>query len=232
MKIESTKKIVLVFIIFILPICVSTSYAGTYLKDGPYVGAEIGYDLPVYHENTTLENSIFQTTQVRDHVAHGAVGGVFFGYGKYFNIVYLGGEIFGNIYSGTDKSYANQTQGGVNVMSASERQINQSYGISATPGIKLNSIALLYGRLGYVRGNFTSHLSRSTSITGSLPGVSSSTSLNGMDFGIGIEVLLRENVSMRGEFKHSNYFGNVIVNPGANFSPRDNMATLGLVYRF
>jgi opacity protein-like surface antigen len=229
MKIKSTKKIALVFLT--LQIFVVTSYADSDLKGGPYIGAAIGYDLPVYHENTSLKNSIFQTTQIRDHVAHGAVGGVFLGYGKYFNIVYLGGEAFGNVYSGTDKSYANQTQGGVNVISSSERQINQSYGLSAIPGIKLNKMTLLYGRLGYVRGNFTSNLSRSTSVTGSLPGVSSSANLNGIDFGIGIEVLLRENMSMRGEFKHSNYFGNVIVNPGANFSPRDNMATLGLVYK-
>lgn len=226
------KKMIIIMSIIFPQFYFAKSYANNYLKDGPYVGASIGYDIPVYHENTSIQNSIFQTTQVRDHVTHGMVGGIFIGYGKYFDSLYLGGELFGNIYSGTDKSYANQTQGGVNVTNSSEREINQSYGVSILPGMKVNNITLLYGRLGYVRGRFTSTLSRSTSITGSLPDVSSSANLNGIDYGIGMEVLLHNNVSMRGEFKHTNYMGNVVVNPGANFSPSDNMVTLGLVYNF
>ncbi len=57
-----------------------------------------------------------------------------------------------------------------------------------------------------------------------------STSLNGIDYGLGFETLLVKNISLRGEFKHSDYRGNMIVNTGANFAPSDNMATLGIIY--
>lgn len=232
MKANAIKRITAIVLSLASGMSIPGSTFAISLKDGAYFGVDAGYDLMVYQETLSLQNPIVQSTASRNHVGQGAIGGIFAGYGRYFSKLYLGGELFINGYTGKDKSSASQTQGGVNVTNASDRKINNSFGLDALPGIKLNDNVLLYGRLGFARGNFSSNLTRSTSVTGSLPPVSSSTNLHGLDTGIGVETAVTDHVSMRTEFKHTHYYGDVIVNPGANFTPSDNAATVGLTYRF
>jgi len=118
-----SKRFILFSLIGIFSSYFSVSYASDHLQDGPYIGAAIGLDIPIYHEITALQNDVFQTTQIRDHVAYGTTSNLFMGYGKYFNNFYLGGELVGSLFTGTDSSYANQTQGGVNVMSSYKRKL-------------------------------------------------------------------------------------------------------------
>lgn len=209
------------------------------LKDGFYVGGQVGYD--AYRMATSLNASSGGVTATSGGSvgANGWVGGLFLGYGQYFNnLAYLGLEIFGND-SGASQSFNSTatSSAGFSSSTSGKVSVNGSYGISVLPGIKMNDATLGYIRLGYNRANIKT--SGSATITAPAAGVPAGTSVGGsnnnnwrggFNYGLGMETAFYENWSARAEYTRTNYqsFSSSIT----SVTPYDNQFMLGLIYHF
>ncbi|MDR3491697.1 MAG: outer membrane beta-barrel protein [Gammaproteobacteria bacterium] len=202
------------------------------LKDGFYVGAQVGFDsynIKARHNGTVFNNS-FTTA------ANGWVGGLFAGYGMYFsNYYYLAGEIFGNGSSASRSNFNTVTNSALYGYFQTNASVNGSWGVSVLPGLKVNDSTLAYIRLGYNQANFSGK-SYSTLTTPGVAPINNSSSGNsgwegGFNFGLGMETAIYQNVSVRGEFTHTNY-SSFTNNYRTTFSPADNQYMLGLIYHF
>lgn len=222
------------------------------LRDGFYVGVGVGYDSYRIHQTTSADdvdpvnNTIFDTSTLSmNHSATGWMGGLFAGYGRYFDWFYLGAELNANT-SDAETTFTTST----NITNPAssyyvKMKARTSYGIALLPGIKVNDSSLLYARLGYLRSNFkvtetyTNPYDANTAIT-----QSSSDWRNGFNYGVGIETYVAENVSVRGEFTHTQ-FNSTSVSQGitsadntvrlasnSKFKPSNNEYMLSLLYHF
>jgi opacity protein-like surface antigen len=88
-----------------------------------------------------------------------------------------------------------------------------NYGASFIPGIMISDHTMTYARLGVQEAHFIPS------------GATGSTVFGGM-LGLGIETSLTQNWDLRGEYTFGAY-----KSVGGN-SPRSDMATMGLVYKF
>jgi outer membrane immunogenic protein len=191
------------------------------LKDGFYVGAQVGYDayrLSKNYGSTTL-NGVALTGNATQS-ATGFAGGLFAGYGQYFNdAYYLAGEILANA-SGASQS---STAAGSNTQTV-KFNVSSNYGVRVLLGTKLNNSSLLYIPLGYNWAN----LKAQQAVNG--VNYSKSNTSGGFAFGLGLETAVYENFSLRGEFTHTSY--NSFNNNGIKNTPYDNQVMVGLVYHF
>lgn len=203
------------------------------LKDGFYVGAQAGYD--VYGIRDTInvvdpiDGDVFTANPTA--FANGAIGGLFGGYGMYFqNLYYLGLEIYGN-YSGASQSFTSTyvPVGLVGNSIYTKFNARGSYGISVLPGIKLNDSTLAYVRLGYNRVNLKG--TGTLNFDGTIISGSSSNWTGGFNYGIGLESVVWDNFSVRGEFNYTSYSSFTTV-AGNKFSPANGTFMVGLVYHF
>ena len=197
------------------------------LKDGFYLGAQVGYDS--YRVRTSIDhpNGLGLTANPVQNVSNW-VGGLFLGYGQYLtDLFYLGGEIFGTLNNGSQRvNISTATLGSF----SSKFETNNSYGLALLPGLRLNDTSLGYLRFGYNWAN----LKGSDSIT-TPAGVTTSTSKSntsgGFNFGLGLETLIVTNWSVRTEFSHT-WYDNFSSRFGTKYSPSDNLFMLGLLYHF
>ncbi len=194
------------------------------LKDGFYVGAQVGYDSYRVRQNTTYTAPDVGTSTTPLN-ATGFVGGAFLGYGQYFsNNFYLAGEGFIN-GSGASVTRSGGQAGATTSNSYSKFQVNGSAGLSVLPGMKLNNSTLGYLRLGYNWARM-----KATTTTNNQSASKSNTS-GGFNYGLGMETLVSDAWSIRGEYSHTNY-NSFSTSIGSNFSPSDNQYMLGLIYHF
>lgn len=206
------------------------------LKDGFYVGAQAGYDAYRVRESTTgAATGPLGTTTVSSNpavAATGWVGGLFVGYGRYLtDLFYLGGEIFAD-YSGAQENHntgvSTTLGGGATGNLSTKIEARGSAGLGLLPGIKLNDTSLGYVRLGWNWVNMKA-TQDFTGTTGSASGSNTDTT-NGFVFGFGLETLLWDNWSVRGEFDHTYYKS---FNAGStSYDPSDNQYTMGILYHF
>lgn len=206
-----------------------------YLKDGFYVGANALYDS--YRARLTRSAVFNGTTSgaATNVVAfNGWGGGVFAGYGMYFNnLYYLAGEVFVDGSSASQSISSTSFTSVGNVSTSAKASAGVSWGISVLPGLKLNDSSLGYIRLGYEGARLRGQASASTTIPGTpVPAVSGSNSkwLSGFNYGIGLETAVYQNVSVRGEFNHTGYGSTSVA--GASINPSDNQYTFGVIYHF
>lgn len=197
------------------------------LKDGFYVGAQVGYDSYRVRQTVTLAapvvvgiNPVLNAT--------GWVGGLFLGYGQYMSdYFYLGGEIFGNA-SDARTSWA-ATAGAVSYTTSVRAR--GSWGLALLPGVRLNDTSLGYIRLGW---NWVSLRARETLTA--ISDIARTNTSNGFNYGVGIETLLYDMWSVRAEYSHTGYTNftsnNTIVGTSTRFNPSDNQFMLGLIYHF
>ena len=220
------------------------------LHDGFYIGAGVGYDS--YRIN---HNSDFSEQETGDDIetisfstnksATGWMGGIFAGYGRYFDWFYLAAEINANA-SNADSSlnYSNSAGNSTSV----DVEARTSYGIALLPGVKLNDSSLFYIRLGYLRTDFKARVDNVDhdfidNVDSSFSG-SRSEWRNGFQYGVGIETAIACDVSIRGEFTHTSYNSNTVsgsfVEPATNdsfsfddkFNVSNNEFMLSLLYHF
>jgi outer membrane immunogenic protein len=203
------------------------------LKTGWYVGAQLGYDSYRVRANTSgvLGGDTLSTNPVLNGT--GWVGGLMLGYGQMMNDwFYLGGEVFGN-YSGVDQNMSATVVDAVAGTSTlnTKFEVNGSYGLGLLPGIKMTDSTLTYIRLGWNWANIkaTSSATVPAGIVAPATGSKSNTS-NGFVFGVGMETLIVDNWSLRGEFDHS-WYSNFNAGP-ASINPSDNQFMLGVLYHF
>lgn len=208
----------------------------TALNDGPYAGIAGGYDSYGARENVNyaagVGAGILSNSPIR---VNGFVGGLFAGYGKYFeNLYYLGAEIFGNYSSANDNntiSVFSTVIGNTNI------KARGGFGVSILPGIKPTETTLVYAKLGYNRSNFRVQENLTNTGVPSYSSVSSSNWGDGINYGIGIETAIYERFSLRGEFTHTDFgsfrnaaLPNNVGGAATQFSVADNQFMLGLVY--
>jgi opacity protein-like surface antigen len=221
------------------------------LHDGFYVGAGVGYDSYKF-DNTTditlvdaaVPTTILGTTHSSVHqAATGWMGGLFVGYGHYWDWFYLGAEINANT-SGAENSSTWSDDDGDSI--TAKIKARTSYGIGVLPGIKVNDSTLLYARIGYLRTNFkgSATVSDNTSGIPTTVSVSESEWRNGWNYGVGIETYVAEDVSVRGEYtytalnstKDSASFTDptltYTLNATSKFKPSNNEFMLSLLYHF
>lgn len=194
------------------------------LKTGWYLGAQVGYDsYRVRNSVDTPGTSSLVTNPVL--AANGWVGGLMLGYGAMMSDwFYLGGEIFANV-SNADQNFSTAVTGSTYT---NKFEVNSSYGLGLLPGIKMTDSTLTYVRLGWNWAN----LKTNETLTSTAASSKSNTS-NGFVFGVGMETLIVDNWSLRGEYDHTWYgsynTGGVY---GTSVNPSDNQYMLGLIYHF
>ncbi len=196
------------------------------LKDGFYVGAEAGYDSFRVRQGISAAGTISMVNSVT-----GWVGGIFAGYGQYFdNFYYLGGEVLAN-YNGSNPNIFTLGDNDGDTFSQKVK-IKNTWGISLLPGIKLNDYVLGYLRLGYDWTKFESTLSGVDATAPATFSVSNNKTLGGWDAGLGMEALAGDNWSLRTEYNHIWYNSNTANSAGISnsYNISDNQFMLGLVY--
>ncbi len=202
------------------------------LKDGFYVGAQVGYDSyrAVNSYSVTDATGALAANGSDAIAATGWAGGLFAGYGQYFQeAYYLAAEILVNT-SGASQSNNNTVKlSGVGGTVNSKFSVNTSWGVRVLPGVKLNNSTLLYIPLGYMSASLKG-TATATSTSGLTATASKSQYQGGFVYGVGLETVVYENFSIRGEYTRTNY--NSFSSGGAKWSPYDNQAMLGLVYHF
>jgi len=120
---------------------------------------------------------------------------------------YLGGEIFGT---------ANNAS--IDVLGLAKLKYRYSYGIDLVPGVKISDSTMLYGKVGYVRGNFKG--------TATTTGSSSTTNFNGLQLGVGMETMVTNNVSAKIEYDYNRY------SKKGGSRPQIDTVKLGVAYHF
>ncbi len=199
------------------------------LKDGFYVGAQVGYDAYRASESYNVANGTLAASGSNTINATGWVGGLFAGYGQYFqDLYYLAGEVLVNTSGASQSNNGTFTSGATTVTANNKFSANTSYGIRLLPGVKLNNSALLYIPLGYMSASLKGTQNVSN---GTLSASTSKSQYSGaFVYGIGIETAIYENFSLRGEYTHTN--NNSFSSDGVKWSPSDNQFMLGLLYHF
>ncbi len=180
------------------------------LKDGFYVGAQVGYDMyRVKDEVDVLDNDGNALSSDPTLNANGWAGGLFLGYGKYFDQFYLGAEIFGNASGAKSSSDTDViTETGDLLSVDSDVKVKSEYGISILPGYKVNNTSLLYIRVGYNWAKIDHDVDFDGIGAGDLPLSMSddeSNTVHGWSGGVGIETLLADNFSVRAEYTYTKY---------------------------
>lgn len=200
------------------------------LKDGPYIGISAGYDSYKVQEFSQFTVGGTNLTLNPTINATGLIGAILAGYGHYFsNALYLGLEAFLNVssaYQSTNVAVSDTTD---DISYNAKFFVSTGYGANLLPGIKLSDSALVFLRLGFqvarLRGqeNITANSTLFVSNTSSWSG--------GFDYGLGFEEGMVENLSLRGEYVHTDYrsFTGTF---GTQYSPSNNQFLLSLVYHF
>lgn len=209
----------------------SMTWAGWDL--GPYLGLGIGADSAVHNETAQISRPReFNVTNKTKLGAQGVLGDIYGGYGWHCNWFSLAGEL--NYNASSAKFHSLNVEHIRGTASSTTIRLNRSWGIGALPGIILpNCCALVYGRIGFVRGSFDLHTS-DTSLR------SANRTLSGSRFGIGMEKRVCNNLGLRFEYSHLSYHHHKMrtldavseVTKKTRYYPSNNQFEVGLSYWF
>jgi outer membrane immunogenic protein len=204
------------------------------LLDGFYIGAQGGYDSYKVNEKIKIVSSTGTTNSFNPNVnPNGFAGGFMFGYGSYFsNLYYLGGEFFAIASNATSQwsSIIADITGSTPGTYDSRMSSKGSYGIAMLPGLKITDTTLTYVRLGYTRGVLKYHESATTITATGKTNVEA-----GFAYGLGIESLIANNWSMRGEFTYTNYGSfttKLNVPSSTTLNSSDSQFMVGILYHY
>lgn len=193
------------------------------LQSGWYLGGQVGYD--IYQVSTSAGSSSPIAANPKMN-SSGFIGGLFGGYGQYFNDwYYLGAELTGSYVNSSSTWSANQsTNSYTNKFNA-----YSSWGLAVLPGLKVNVNSLLYVRLGYNWDRVKSQESFTTATTSG--STSTSKWSNGFVYGLGLESVVSGNWSVRTEYNRTNN-NSFTSSFGTKYNPNDNQVLVGLIYHF
>jgi len=186
---------------------------------GAYIGAQLSNGSTNAH-TFGLRGSADTDDAGFAHDGSGA--GVFGGFGTFRDRWYFGLEgelepVKRNIYHSKDKPIAR-------TFSFTE---NNNIGVSARGGYKLPTGPLLYARLGAVHGDFNVNFQVNDE---PLNAVNAHTSLDGIRYGIGTDIPIRDNMFLRMDYSYTDYNSYIAdaVTTAEQFSPSNNVFHLGL----
>ncbi len=199
------------------------------LRDGLYVGAQIGYDSYRIRDKLSLSTPIVaQTYQTLN--ATGPVGGIFVGIGKYFTpLFYLGIEAFAN-ESGADTRVNNTAELPPYANHFLNYRTKATWGVSLLPGIKIIDTSLGYLRFGF-NGAHLEATERAT-FGGFNYSQNKKHTGTGFTFGLGLETLIYEHWSVRTEYTHTCYSSFRMRSRVTLNHPTDNQGMLAGIYHF
>jgi len=204
----------------------------TMLKDGFYVGAQVGYDMYRIKNDADFIDFFGNEFSIDPTVsANGWAGGLFVGYGKYWDTFYLGGEIFANgsgAKADWDGTFTDIFGNTFDI--DTDVKIKSEYGVSLLPGYKVNNNSLVYVRVGYNWARIDADVDATSTFfpfTFTDSGDNNKT-LHGWSGGLGIETLIVDNFSVRTEYTYTKY------NHSDNGFDHvtDNKFMLALLYHF
>lgn len=182
------------------------------LKSGFYVGAQVGYDMYRIRDDIDAGDGFGNTIDTDPALnANGWAGGLFLGYGMYWDNFYLGAEIFGNA-SGAKSDFDTTLvdEFGDVLEIDHDVKVKSEYGISLLPGVKINNCALFYLRVGYNWAKIDNDIDLTytdafdSDFNFSVGGDESKT-VHGWSGGLGIEAALADNWSVRTEYTYTSY---------------------------
>jgi outer membrane autotransporter protein len=203
------------------------------LKTGFYVGAQAGYESwKVRKSVNSAVPGFFTATSSDTYAANGWLGGLMLGHGAMMSDwFYLGGEIFANWNNAnyTESRSYTYAPTAFAFSGSGKFSVDNSYGISLLPGVKISEGTMPYIRLGWNWANLKNTEGPGAIAGSALPASSKNVTSNGFVFGVGTEMLLVDNWSARGEYNHTWY--NDFFN-ACNHMPSDNQFTVGLLYHF
>jgi len=189
------------------------------MLDGVYFGLNAGYDSYRVGQSFTLPGIV--GIGAASHQVFNASGpkvGIFAGYGRAFNWLYIAGEL-----------YANSSGAGENNDSGlyeADFNLRYSLGASIIPGILVNHSGLLYARFGYVR---TLIGANETGLPLTDSGITQFE--NGLEVGIGLETPITYHLHTRLEVSHIQYGSFGTIN-STQFNPSNTQLSLSLLYHF
>lgn len=206
------KKAIFIFALLLPSIAMAEPF------NGPYVGIQGGYESTKASVSDTGLGA-FAGTSFRDDISlTGFNGGVFAGYGKHVNNLYIGTEAEGS-FSNAD-SRTNLTVGAGTIEIKLKHKYD--YGASLKAGFFPVKDTLLYGKIGFIRGKFEDESVHADDV------------LTGAKFGIGTETLVSSNITARADWSYTNYgtakYSDASQNGSAD--PSSSIFRLGLAYNF
>lgn len=207
------KSLILAVIIAVIPCLALASNF-----DGAYVGGSLGNNSDHYSLTDTGLGGFAGTSFSNDAGAQGITEGLFAGYGKRFNNLYLGAEAQGDLYN--DESNTTLTTGGNTFFIKLKHQYD--YGAAIRAGIFPVDNTLLYGKVGVLWGRFEDEA------------VNTSQTLSGAQFGLGAETALNSTLTLRADWTYVDYqsasYSSSVQTGSA--SPASNTFRIGLAYNF
>lgn len=229
-------------------------------KHGVYVGLGIG---AIDFDNKmtgTLDYSTTSTSQTNSESNVGVNGVLDLGYSWTFpSRLFFGIEGFGTLTSAKNSQSINETQTTGNYTTSVDDTVDfkwqGTYGARVLPGFQVSPRSVLYGIVGYTRGNAElSNSSNNSTITnnttatseiidGPRSGASSTYGFNGYQLGVGTMIDLIGNLSLRADVIYSGYssetlysnttaFENGSVSTSLSAEPYTIEGDLSLVYLF
>ena len=204
--------------ITMLTILAMPAIASAETFNGGYVGIQGGYE-STKADVTDTGQGAFAGINFKDQISlTGANGGLFAGYGKKFDNLYLGGEIEGSL-SGADSKTSLTTGAGTITMNLEHKY---DYGASIRAGMFPTKDTLIYGKVGFVRGEF-----KDTS-------VNFTKTVNGLRFGIGSETAIAPNLSVRADWSYTDYSKASYTDATqvGTANPSSNLFRVGVAYSF
>ncbi len=191
-------------------------------KHGMYVGLGIG---ALYFDNKmtgSVDYASTNTSQTNTADNVGVNGILDLGYSWTFpSRLFFGIEGFGNLTSAKNSQTLSKTQTVGNYTTTIDDTVDfkwqAAYGARILPGFQVSSKSVLYGIVGYTRGNaeLTNSSNNSTItnnatatseiVTGPRSGASSNYGFNGYQLGVGTMIDLVGNLSLRADVIYSGY---------------------------
>jgi outer membrane immunogenic protein len=151
--------------------------------NGPYLGAEIGWQQDRLRSSVTADGRTFSTTDRGDVLSYGAVAGYDARVSEQF---VLGGEVS---VTGAGGQIVIPDTGGIQV------DPRRTFGLAARAGVLASPNTLVYARGGWANGRFSLNDG----------GERTSRNRDGWTIGGGVEQVVAPNVSLKGEYRYSQF---------------------------
>ena len=201
---------------------------------GPYAGVKLGFGTltsevnGLHSEGGGAESGPFSYQS--DFAGQKFTSGLFLGYGKSFDRVYVGAEFEAEV-NATEWFRKRKTSGGGRNFSA---EAKEAYAASARLGYQCRNGSLAYLKAGVVTAKVITRYAKGSNRDND---IYSDRDVDGIRFGGGIETSLTPAAFVRLEYTHTEYEDYDLVTAHTNsdqlnFEHRQDMVSLGLGFRF
>lgn len=204
------------------------------ILQGTYIGANFGYELQKRASNVSSTFNGYIASMQENNYSQGVRAGALLGYGfKVDDAIVLGFELHASLNRPTQTQSINLTDPLNNSVTIdfSNKQ-KYAYTADVKPGFMLNNNTIVFLDLGFSRSRFEA-ISNVTAAGATTTLVNRNTSLNGLEYGLGVDTNIGENLDLRFEFLQTSYASMALLNQ-ANITwgdkPTTNEFNVNLIY--